>query len=118
MEKGSCSGGPGGPGAPDAIPSLRSHPREVVMPFLFLARLSTQRLPFARSGFRPPGLRRAGRTLPGVVLFSGLLLGLPVTPHTMAQMQALNRELGKLCSNPPRQAMNVCRIHARLVDAL
>jgi hypothetical protein len=53
-----------------------------------------------------------------VVLFSGLLLGLPVTPHTMAQMQALNRELGKLCSNPPRQAMNVCRIHARLVDAL
>ena len=58
------------------------------------------------------------RALPGVVLFSGLLLGLPVTPHTMAQMQALNRELGKLCNNPPRQAINVCRIHARLVEAL
>lgn len=86
------------------------------MPFLLFPRLSTLRLPFARAGFRPPGLRRAGRTLPGMVLFSGLLLGLPVTPNTMAQMQALNRELGKLCSNPPRQAMNVCRIHARLVD--
>jgi hypothetical protein len=63
-------------------------------------------------------LRRASLALPGMALFSGFLLGLPLTPHTMAQMQALNRELGKLCSNPPRQALNVCRIHARLVDAL
>ncbi|MFN5119530.1 MAG: hypothetical protein ACK5JJ_15680 [Cyanobacteriota bacterium] len=36
----------------------------------------------------------------------------------LAQFQALNRELGKLCSNPPRQALSVCRIHARLVSAL
>ena len=76
------------------------------MPYLFVTRAARSRLV------------AAGRTLPGVVLFSGLLLGLPVTPHTMAQMQALNRELGKLCSNPPRQALNVCRIHARLVDTL
>jgi hypothetical protein len=60
-----------------------------------------------------PQFRRA---LPGMALFSGLLLGLPLTPHTVAQMQALNRELGKLCTNPPRQALSVCRIHARLVD--
>ncbi len=56
--------------------------------------------------------------LPGVALFSGLIVGLPLTPHTLAQMQALNRELGKLCSSPPREALSVCRIHARLVDAL
>jgi hypothetical protein len=53
-----------------------------------------------------------------VALFGGLLLGLPLNPQTMGQMQALNRELGKLCNSPPRQALNVCRIHARLVDAL
>jgi len=56
--------------------------------------------------------------LPGVALFSGLLVGLPLSPNTMTQMQALNRELGKLCNNPPRQALSVCRIHARLVDTL
>ncbi len=71
--------------------------------------------PRPRAVFTALRLRHA---LPGVALFSGLLLGLPLTPHTMAQMQALNRELGKLCSNPPRQALSVCRIHARLVDAL
>lgn len=90
------------------------------MPFLFVSRAAMPRL-LATGRCLPPlwlRLQGAGRTLPGVVLFSGLLLGLPVTPHTMAQMQALNRELGKLCSNPPRQALNVCRIHARLVDAL
>ncbi|MEB3256005.1 MAG: hypothetical protein VKJ05_06420 [Synechococcaceae cyanobacterium] len=63
-------------------------------------------------------LRRVSLALPGMALFSGFLLGLPLTPHTMAQMQALNQELGKLCSKPPRQALNVCRIHARLVGAL
>jgi hypothetical protein len=56
--------------------------------------------------------------VPGAALFSGLLLGLPLSPHTVEQMQALNRELGKLCNNPPRQALSVCRIHARLVDAI
>jgi hypothetical protein len=61
---------------------------------------------------------RPGLALPGLALFSGLLLGLPLSPNTVAQMQALNRELGKLCNNPPRQALSVCRIHARLVDTL
>ena len=49
----------------------------------------------------------------GVLLLSTPMAGLP-----LSELQALNRELGKLCSNPPRQAMNVCRIHARLVDTL
>jgi hypothetical protein len=82
-------------------------------------------MPFLNRPFRPTPraawcqpLRRVGLALPGMALFSGFLLGLPLTPHTMAQMQALNRELGVLCSKPPRQALNVCRIHARLVDAL
>lgn len=54
----------------------------------------------------------------GLALFSGLLVGLPLNPHHLAQMQALNRELGKLCSSPPPKAISVCRIHARLVQAL
>ena len=67
---------------------------------------------------RPVRLPSAALGLPGLALFSGLLLGLPLSPHTVAQMQALNRELGKLCNNPPREALSVCRIHARLVDTL
>jgi len=55
-------------------------------------------------------------------LFSVTLLAaaaLPVSPGHFAQLEALNRELGKLCgSNPPRQALTVCRLHARLVGAL
>ncbi len=43
------------------------------------------------------------------VAFGGLPLG---------EVQALNRELGRLCVDPPRQALSVCRIHARLVRAL
>lgn len=121
METGGRSGRPGTSGKPDAIPATRSHPREVVMPFLSFPRLFQLRLrplqaTSTRGGLCSSGVRRAGLGLPGMVLFSGLLLGLPVTPHTMAQMQALNRELGKLCNNPPRQALSVCRIHARLVD--
>jgi hypothetical protein len=52
------------------------------------------------------------------VLFGAVLLGLPVTGTHLAQFQALNRELGKLCSSPPPQAHNVCRLHARLVNGL
>ena len=67
-------------------------------------------------------MRTAGKTWilggSGLALFSGLLVGLPLHSHHLAQMQALNRELGKLCSSPPPQAMSVCRIHARLVQAL
>jgi len=50
---------------------------------------------------------------------SGLLISTPVTGIPMAELQALNRELGRLCSSdPPREALSVCRIHARLIRAL
>lgn len=58
---------------------------------------------------------------PGAFL-SVVLLGAatwPLNPGHLAQFEALNRELGKLCSsNPPRQALTVCRLHAKLVRAL
>ncbi|MFN7677427.1 MAG: hypothetical protein ACK5QW_02385 [Cyanobacteriota bacterium] len=42
----------------------------------------------------------------------------PLLPGQLAQFEALNRELGKLCgSNPPRQALTVCKLHAKLVRA-
>jgi hypothetical protein len=78
----------------------------------------------------PPGSRRCSTPLllgwasrlpcfwTGLALFGSVLLPLPLSTTSLTQMQALNRELGKLCSNPPRQALNVCRIHARLVSAL
>jgi hypothetical protein len=49
----------------------------------------------------------------GVVLLTTPLAGLP-----LSELQALNRELGRLCSDPPREALTVCRLHARLVRAL
>jgi hypothetical protein len=54
----------------------------------------------------------------GTALFSTVLLSLPLSSLHLAQLQALNRELGKLCSSPPREALTVCRLHARLVTAL
>ncbi|MFM7314788.1 MAG: hypothetical protein ACKO0M_16775 [Cyanobium sp.] len=54
----------------------------------------------------------------GVLLFSLSLFGMPMSGLQLAQMQALNRELGKLCSDPPKQALHVCRIHAQLVRSL
>ncbi len=54
----------------------------------------------------------------GVALFGSVLFGLPMSTVHLAQMQALNRELGKLCSAPPQQALSVCRLHARLLKAL
>ena len=48
----------------------------------------------------------------------GVLLALPVSGLPMGELQALNRELGRLCNDPPREALAVCRIHARLVRAL
>ena len=48
----------------------------------------------------------------------GLLMVAPVAGLSMGELQALNRELGRLCSDPPREALAVCRIHARLVRAL
>jgi hypothetical protein len=51
--------------------------------------------------------------LGGLLLTSGPVVGL-----SLDDLQALNRELGRLCNDPPRQAISVCRIHARLVRAL
>jgi len=67
---------------------------------------------------RPPGSGTACAGLwgGGVLLFSLALFGVPMSGLQLAQMQALNRELGKLCNDPPRQALNVCRLHARLVS--
>jgi len=61
---------------------------------------------------------RCALTGGGVLLFSLSLLGMPMSGLHLAQMQALNKELGKLCNDPPRQAMNVCRLHAQLVRSL
>jgi hypothetical protein len=47
-----------------------------------------------------------------------LLLSVPMAGLPLAELQALNRELGRLCSDPPREALVVCRLHARLVRAL
>lgn len=59
-----------------------------------------------------------GRAWGGLALFSSVLLAMPVlSSQHLSQIQALNRELGKLCGNPPREALTVCRIHARLVSA-
>jgi hypothetical protein len=52
------------------------------------------------------------------VALGGLLLTAPVSALPLAELQALNRELGRLCSDPPREALSVCRIHARLVRSL
>ncbi len=54
----------------------------------------------------------------GLVLMSAALFGLPMTSLHLNQLQALNRELGKLCTDPPRQATTVCRLHANLVRSL
>ena len=52
------------------------------------------------------------------LLIGGALLTLPVAGLPMTELQALNRELGRLCNDPPREALPVCRIHARLVRVL
>jgi hypothetical protein len=54
----------------------------------------------------------------GWVLMSTVLLGMPLSSIHLHQIQALNRELGRLCSNPPREALSVCRIHAALMRSL
>ena len=54
----------------------------------------------------------------GVALFGSVLFGLPMSTVDLTQLKALNRELGKLCSDPPQQALSVCRLHARLLKAL
>ena len=54
----------------------------------------------------------------GVLVFGVALLGLPFNGHHLSQFEALNRELGKLCTKPPPEAHNVCRLHARLLSSL
>jgi hypothetical protein len=53
-----------------------------------------------------------------MVLMSTMLLGMPLSSFHLGQIQALNRELGRLCGNPPPEALSVCRIHAKLVRSL
>ncbi len=72
--------------------------------------------------FLPKGNQTApGPLFGGKALLSVALLGaaaFPLSPGNLAQFEALNRELGKLCSsNPPRQALTVCRLHAKLLKA-
>ena len=52
------------------------------------------------------------------VVLSGAFFGLPIGGLQITDLQALNRELGRLCSHPPREALSVCRIHSRLVGSL
>lgn len=47
-----------------------------------------------------------------------MLLGMPIAGLPMGELQALNAELGRLCRRPPREALTVCRLHARLVREL
>ena len=51
-------------------------------------------------------------------LMAGFVFGLPMARMPMGEIQALNRELGQLCRKPPREALAVCRIHARLIRLL
>ena len=49
---------------------------------------------------------------------AAFILGVSVPSMPLAQLQLfldLNRELGVLCQDPPRKAMSVCRLHAKLV---
>jgi hypothetical protein len=72
-----------------------------------------------RSVLMAPTGHRSGLLVgSGMVLMSTMLLGMPLTSFHLGQIQALNRELGRLCSNPPREAITVCRIHSTLVRSL
>ena len=59
------------------------------------------------------------RALPMFSMALGVtLLATPMTGLPFAELEALNRELGLLCSDPPKEALAVCRIHARLVRTM
>jgi hypothetical protein len=79
-------------------------------------------MPLARLSFRGEKASASVPFLgPGALLSVAVLAAaaIPLSPGHLAQLEALNRELGKLCgSNPPRQALTVCRLHAKLVGAL
>jgi|MGYP004010184731 hypothetical protein len=52
--------------------------------------------------------------IPHSLIFLSLLPGL--LQGNLGLFKQLNSELGVLCQNPPSQALNVCRIHAKLVS--
>ena len=65
------------------------------------------------------GLMDSQRALPLFSMALGVtLLATPMTGLPFAELEALNRELGLLCSDPPKEALAVCRIHARLVRTM
>lgn len=53
---------------------------------------------------------------PFVPTLIATVAGLTLSSLDMGQLQQLNQELGRLCNDPPAQAVRVCRIHARLVN--
>ena len=63
-------------------------------------------------------MRRIAALLPLPLAVGGLVFGVPLAGLPMGELQALNRELGRLCRRPPREALTVCRIHARLVRSI
>ena len=44
------------------------------------------------------------------------IAGLSLSALDMGQLQQLNQELGRLCSDHPSEAVRVCKIHAQLVS--
>tara|TARA_B100002051_G_scaffold249139_1_gene259627 strand:- start:461 stop:757 length:297 start_codon:yes stop_codon:yes gene_type:complete len=71
--------------------------------------------------FRPwraglPGCQELLMGVPFVPTVLAGIAGLTLSALDMGQLQQLNQELGRLCSNPPHQAIRVCKIHAQLVS--
>jgi len=98
--------------------ALQNHPVSSAAARTAAARATAAKAVAALPAFPAWLLTPAVPACGGLVLFGAVMLGLPVTGTHLAQFQALNRELGKLCSSPPPQANNVCRLHARLVNGL
>ena len=63
-------------------------------------------------------VKKLGVLLPLNLALGGLVFAVPLAGLPMGELQALNRELGRLCRRPPQEALTVCRIHARLVHSL
>jgi hypothetical protein len=52
------------------------------------------------------------------VVLRGAFFSLPLEVLPTTELQALNQELGRRCSQPPREDLSVCRIHVRLMGSL
>ncbi|MFW6731594.1 MAG: hypothetical protein ACODUE_07675 [Synechococcus sp.] len=48
------------------------------------------------------------------LVFAGVT-GFSISAVDLTDLQALNRELGRMCTRPPQEAARVCQIHARLI---